>query len=94
MYKNDALINLWNNNILKPNSYEQIILDSWKFFIEHLTEEAKQIWWEKYPENYCPDWKNLPIKEKAYLFDCFYQVLNKLWVDKNYGYDEEKHQIY
>lgn len=88
---------LWNSDytVLCPEQSaigtmcEVGILYGWRYMIEHIADEAKAMFNKKYPDsprNLSGNWKNMTQEEKAYMYDCFYELMNKQWQKKNYAH--------
>ena len=91
---------LWNSDytVLCPEQSaigtmcEMGILYGWKYMLEHITNEAKEKFWEKYSyegereQRLASNYKNMTQEEKAYMYDCFYEAMNKQWKKKNYAH--------
>ena len=90
---------LWNSDftVLCPEQSaigtmcEMGILYGWKYMIEHIADEAKEKFWKKYnndetEQRLASNYKNMTQEEKAYMYDCFYEVMNKQWQKKNYAH--------
>ena len=91
---------LWNSDytVLCPEQSaigtmcEMGILYGWKYMLEHIADEAKEKFWQKYNNNdetaqrLASNYKNMTQEEKAYMYDCFYEVMNKQWQKQNYAH--------
>ena len=90
---------LWNSDftVLCPEQSaigtmcEMGILYGWKYMIEHIADEAKEKFWKKYnndetEQRLASNYKNMTQEEKEYMYDCFYEVMNKQWQKKNYAH--------
>ena len=85
---------LWNSDftVLCPEQSaigtmcEMGILYGWKYMIEHIANEAKEMFWNKYPDKHLDNFNNMTQEEKAYMYDCFYEIMNKQWQKKNYAH--------
>ena len=71
---------------------EMGVLYGWKYMLEHIADEAKEKFWQKYNNNdetgqrLNSNYTNMTQEEKAYMYDCFYEVMNKQWQKKNYAH--------
>ena len=65
---------------------EMGILYGWKYMIEHIAEEAKEKFHKKYPEHVDVTYNDLTQEQKAYMYDCFYEIMNRQWQKKNYAH--------
>lgn len=91
---------LWNSDytVLCPEQSaigtmcEMGVLYGWKYMIKHIADEAKEKFWQKYNNNdeiaqrLASNYKNMTQEEKAYMYDCFYEVMNKQWQKQNYAH--------
>ena len=90
---------LWNSDytVMCPEQSaigtmcEMGILYGWKYMIEHIADEAKEKFWQKYnndetAQRLASNYKNMTQEEKAYMYDCFYEVMNKQWQKQNYAH--------
>ena len=90
---------LWNSDftVLCPEQSaigtmcEMGILYGWKYMIEDIADEAKEKFWKKYnndetEQRLASNYKNMTQEEKAYMYDRFYEVMNKQWQKKNYAH--------
>jgi len=91
---------LWNSDytVMCPEQSaigtmcEMGILYGWKYMLEHIADEAKEKFWQKYnnddetAQRLASSYKNMTQEEKAYMYDCFYEVMNKQWQKQNYAH--------
>lgn len=91
---------LWNSDytVMCPEQSaigtmcEMGILYGWKYMLKHIADEAKEKFWQKYNNNdeiaqrLDSNYKNMTQEEKAYMYDCFYEVMNKQWQKQNYAH--------
>ena len=85
---------LWNSDytVLCPEQSaigtmcEMGILYGWKYMIEHISNEAKEKFHKKYPEHTGCTYNDMTQEQKAYMYDCFYEIMNKQWQKKNYAH--------
>ena len=85
---------LWNSDytVLCPEQSaigtmcEMGILYGWKYMIEHIAKEAKEKFHQKYPEHINLTYNDLTQEQKAYMYDCFYEIMNRQWQKKNYAH--------
>jgi len=89
---------LWNSDytVLCPEQSaigtmcEMGILYGWKYFIEHLADEAKAEYFIQHPDD-AFGWWNRPaeeqtIEQKAEMYDLFHEIMNKQYQKKNYAH--------
>lgn len=89
---------LWNSDytVMCPEQSaigtmcEMAVLYGWKYFIDHLCEEAKKRYIKKHPD-VCLGWWNLPpeeqtVEQKAEMYDFFHDIINEQWRKKNYAH--------
>ena len=90
---------LWNSDytVLCPEQSaigtmcEMGILYGWKYMLERIKDEAikkfdKKYSTEEHAARFAIDYTNMTQEEKAYMYDCFYEVMNKQWQKKNYAH--------
>ncbi len=91
---------LWNSDytVLCPEQSaigtmcEMGVLYGWKYMIKRVADEAKEKFWQKYNnsdeavQRIDSNYKNMTQEEKAYMYDCFYEIMNKQWQKKNYAH--------
>lgn len=90
---------LWNSDytVLCPEQSaigtmcEIGILYGWKYMLEWIAKEAKELFHQKYDsdevwERTSKNYNNMTQEEKAYMYDCFYEVMNRQWQKKNYAH--------
>ena len=88
---------LWNSDytVLCPEQSaigtmcEMGILYGWKYMLKHVAEEAKHKFHQKYPDvegRFSKDYSDMTQEQKAYMYDCFYESMNRQWQKKNYAH--------
>lgn len=86
---------LWNSDytVLCPEQSaigtmcEMAVLYGWKYMIQHICNEIKDKFWDKYPDAHTDgEWDNMTQQEKAFMYDCVQEVLDKQWNKKNYAH--------
>ena len=90
---------LWNSDytVLCPEQSaigtmcEMAILYGWKYMLDAIGKEAKELFHQKYDSDevyarLAKNYKDMTQEEKAYMFDCFYEVMNHQWNKKNYAH--------
>lgn len=65
---------------------EMGILYGWKYMIEHIANEAKEKFHKKYPDHVSCTYNDMTQEQKAYMYDCFYESMNRQWKKKNYAH--------
>ena len=88
---------LWNSDytVLCPEQSaigtmcEMGILYGWKYMLKHVAEEAKDKFHQKYPDvegRFSKNYSDMTQEQKAYMYDCFYESMNRQWKKKNYAH--------
>lgn len=87
---------LWNSDytVLCPEQSaigtmcEMGVLYGWKYMIERISEEAKEKFHQKYPDDgrFTIDYSDMTQEQKAYMYDCFYESMNRQWQKKNFAH--------
>ena len=87
---------LWNSDytVLCPEQSaigtmcEMGVLYGWKYMIERISEEAKEKFHQKYPDDghFAINYSDMTQEQKAYMYDCFYESMNRQWQKKNYAH--------
>ena len=70
---------------------EMGVLYGWRYMLERIKDEAIQKFDKKYSteehaSRFAKDYTNMTQEEKAYMYDCFHEVMNKQWQKKNYAH--------
>jgi len=88
---------LWNSDytVLCPEQSaigtmcEMGVLYGWKYMLERVSEEAKEKFHQKYPDDdgrFAINYSDMTQEQKAYMYDCFYESMNRQWQKKNYAH--------
>ena len=88
---------LWNSDytVLCPEQSaigtmcEMGILYGWKYMLKHIADEAKNKFHKKYPDiegQFSENYRKMSQEQKAYMYDCFYESMNRQWQKKNYAH--------